>query len=138
MEKALELGIGDFGFGRESSEPADAPDLLNILRARFASALGRTFDKPCDQKIDQPAKRFLKMFARGGAGELSLGLLESAREARHAFGGEGRSDEARRHRVIEIGSVVGDLIGKVDQLGFDGRAESWQIFIEQRILAALE
>ena len=106
-------------------------------RGRF----GR-FDSPLhqarNQPVEQSAQHFLKLFALGSAGELGLHFFPATAELGNPLAGVFDLEKTRGKAVVQVGGVVSDLIGQVDQLRFERRAESGKIFVQRRILALFE
>src|ERR1700722_19749919 len=47
-------------------------------------------------------------------------------------------EQTRRKRVIQVGRVVGYLVGEIDELGLQGWAQTGKVFIQRRILTLSE
>ena len=91
-----------------------------------------------NQPIEQAAQHFLKLFAFGRAGELRFHFLPAAAELGDPLAGVFDFEQARGEAIVQVGRVVGDLIGQIDQLRFQRRAKSGKIFVQRRILALFE
>src|ERR1039458_9029652 len=116
-EELLESAAGGGGFrGERGHAIRQAANGLRVSH-RGARGVGRgSFDQARNQSVDQLAQRFVELFARAGAGELSFHGFGNRAILRHAFGDLVGGEHAGRKRVIEIGRVVGDFVGQIDQL----------------------
>ncbi len=98
----------------------------------------RALDQARYQPIDQTPDDLFHPHLFWRSRKLHFRSLPQFREADHAHAGGLRLHQTGAIPVIQIGCVIGDLIAQVDELGFERRAKSWQIFVQFRELARLE
>ncbi len=96
------------------------------------------FDQSGNQRVDQLAQGFLKLLALAGAGELSLNGFEDGRVLGHFAGDVGGGEQTGHEGVVEIGGVVGDFVGQIDELGFERRPLAGKVGVELGNFAGLE
>ena len=114
------------------------PHVLETGSAAGPGGGDGALDQTGDQQVDQLAQGFVEALALGGAGKLSFhGFVDLAilgHGVRHVL----RRDQAGGPGIVEVGRVVRHLVGRVDQLGFQRRAQSGQVGVQLGALAESE
>src|SRR6185312_17505565 len=90
--------------------------------ARIVQAAAGVGDQVGHQAVEHALQRLIELqFVRGiGIGALGVAIKEL--EHRHAGANLLQGEDVRLEAVVEVGRVVGDLVGQVNELGFERRA----------------
>lgn len=139
VEERLDGSVCFFSVRRNSREaPRKEAHIVDIVNLSILSGFPRSFYERGNQHVDEQAETFEKPDA-GRSGRIAQGDGFPDLAELGSTGGEffqiGDSGGAG---VVKIGCIVGDLVCEIDQLGLDRRAQTWQVCIEQRVLAGLE
>ena len=86
-----------------------------------------------DETVQDALQGFVEFQLVGGVGIDLLDFAIEAFEDGHAFADFVEREQMRFVAVVEVGGVVGDLVGQVDELGFERRTLVEQIFGEFRM-----
>ncbi len=139
VKKALQFAARGGGSLREADQPVRV--LANLFNRRDPSCLDRgggSVEKAGDQEVDYLAERFEKLDPFLGAGELHLDGFPDIGERGDGFPDFVDGEELGGVGVVEVGGVVGDFVGKVDDLRFERRPLLGQITVEFRGFAGGE
>ena len=130
-QKLLQAEIGRPGSsGQEGQAGRVFPHFLHVRHAATGQRVARPFDKPRHEQIDQPAQNLLKLQPLLRGWKTLANLIQQLPVMRNGSRYFVEGKKSGGVRIIEVGAVVGDLIGKIDQLRFHGWAQPWQILIE--------
>ena len=98
-----------------------AANLVQCCRAQRGDLPARLFHQIRDQRVEDALESLIDgQFGRSGGIIAQHGVVEAAEE-RHALAHLLERENARVEAVVQIGGQVGDLVGQIDELGFEGR-----------------
>ena len=113
----------------------------HVLETRDAAGPGggkRALDQAGHQQVNQLAQGFVESLAFRSTGELGFHCLVDLAILRYGLGHVLGPDQAGGPGIVEVGRIVRHLVGRVDQLGFQGRAQSRQVGVQLGALASFE
>src|SRR5262249_7558665 len=93
--------------------------LLDILDSGFAYTVLRVADEIINQPVQHALQRLVESQSLGSLGIKLCHFAIEALEKRNASANFFQRQEVRFITVIQVGRVVGDRVGEVDQLGFE-------------------
>src|ERR1700728_1332739 len=112
------------GFDRraEGDEPFGMfANVIEGLDFGFTSAGARVGDQIVDEKIQHPLHGLVEFQFVGCVGIDLLDFTIKAPEERNAFADLFEREKMGFVAVVEVGGVIGDFVGQVDELGFEWR-----------------
>src|ERR1051326_1502161 len=104
-----------------------AADISERLDAGSGDACARVLDEVADQAVEHALERFVELQLVGRGRVLLLYFAIEAPEDADAFADLTELQDARLQAVVEVGGVVGDLVGQVDELGLERRTLEAQL-----------
>ena len=135
VEKSFGLFSFGFHFGAERGQALGmAAHVVQGLNSRLLYSRLRIDDQVSHQAVEHALQGFVELQLLWSFGIKPLDLGIEALED-----GQTGADLVEREQmgfvaVVEVGGVVGDFVGEVDELGFEGRALVEQIFGQFRVL----
>ena len=133
-EKLLGLGALRVDGGAEGGQPLGMKaDVIDRPHPRFAQPEPGLFDQVGDQLVQHPFERLVELELVAHAAELQLHLAEVAVKNCHPAANLVEFEQLRLIAIVQVGGVVGNLVGQVDELGFQRRPLLEQVFGQLRV-----
>src|ERR1700751_2396325 len=95
------------------------PDVFERSNSSLIQASSRIGDQVVDEEVEDALEGFVEFQLVGGVGIKLLGFAVEALEGGHTFADLVEREKMRFIAVVEIGGVVGDFVGQVDELGLE-------------------
>lgn len=131
VEESLHGAIGQGGRSVESGEALGvAADGLWGIEGDGLGSGGSAFDEGRNEEVDEAAEDLLELDGWGCVGELGADFVEEWAVAGDRFGDIVEGEEASGEPIVEVGGIVGDFVGEVDELGFERGAEGGEELVE--------
>ncbi len=130
------LGVGARLFHGRTERSQAFRVLANILErdcAAFSYPFAYFVHQVGDQGVEDTTKSLVdRRLVRSGRIKLQHGVMEAAKQG-HAIANLSDGKDAGVEPVVEVCGEIGDFIGKIDELGFQGRAQIEEVFGEIRV-----
>ena len=104
------------------------PDVFERSNSSLIQTSSRIGDQVVDEEVEDALEGFVEFQLVGGVGIKLLGFAVEALEDGHTFADLVEREKMRFIAVVEIGGVVGDFVGQVDELGLERRTLVQQVF----------
>ena len=111
-------------------------DLVESVDSSLVQTGARVGDEVIDEAVEHLLQGLVEFQLFGRVGVNLLDFAVEAFEDRNAVADLIEREQVSFESVIEVGGVVGDFVGQVDELGFQRRALVEQIFGEIRMIVS--
>jgi hypothetical protein len=122
VEKVLgDSALGFDGRAERGETRGRAADVVETGCAERENAGAGFRDEVRDEKVEQAGQGLIRKEARLRGRGCGCGLIEESTKERDTIADLGEREDAGIEAVVEVGGEVGDFVGEVDELGFEGR-----------------